>query len=257
MWSLERRPNALDFYIRRVFRLYPLALVAVLFAAVTHAPVCGTPEHYFHAAVFSTKALILNLLLVQDLIGAEPIIHGVTWSLPPELYMYILLPCLFFYARTVGKLWPILIMWLLTALVARRSFPIEIGNNFPMLIPNFISGVIAYVGFMRRRPTLPAWTLLPLLAGLFAAYMSLHRTPRRLVRVPGARAGAAEHPAVQVAGAEPLCSQDRDLLLRRLSLSSVRDRAGHVLAGCQAVRGAARSCAPVDGGCCRCGISPD
>jgi peptidoglycan/LPS O-acetylase OafA/YrhL len=29
MWSLERKPHTLDFYIRRVFRIYPLALAAI------------------------------------------------------------------------------------------------------------------------------------------------------------------------------------------------------------------------------------
>ena len=51
MWSLERKPNTLDFYIRRVFRIYPLALLAIAIVVIFHAPVAGTPSpHPFHYA---------------------------------------------------------------------------------------------------------------------------------------------------------------------------------------------------------------
>lgn len=39
MWSLERKPHTLDFYIRRVFRIYPLALAAI--AMVVHVSCAG------------------------------------------------------------------------------------------------------------------------------------------------------------------------------------------------------------------------
>ena len=39
MWSLERKPHTLDFYIRRVFRIYPLAVTALTVALITHLPV--------------------------------------------------------------------------------------------------------------------------------------------------------------------------------------------------------------------------
>jgi peptidoglycan/LPS O-acetylase OafA/YrhL len=175
MWSLERRPNTLDFYIRRVFRIYPLAVLAILIASATHAPVAGLPYHYFHAIALNHKALFYNLLLIFDLKWSMPPIEGVTWSLPPELYMYVLLPVLFVYARAVKKIWPLLAIWLLAVCFGNHLFDVPaVGNNFPLLIPDFLSGIIAYVGFMRRKPVLPAWTLPLLLAVLFVGYMSGH-----------------------------------------------------------------------------------
>jgi peptidoglycan/LPS O-acetylase OafA/YrhL len=50
MWSLERKPNTLDFYIRRVFRIYPLALLAIAIVMIFHAPVAGTAYQPFHYA---------------------------------------------------------------------------------------------------------------------------------------------------------------------------------------------------------------
>jgi peptidoglycan/LPS O-acetylase OafA/YrhL len=175
MWSLERRPNTLDFYIRRIFRIYPLAILAILIAALTHAPVAGYADHYFNVQPWTKLSLLINCLLMQQAFQHSPAIHGVTWSLPPELYMYVLLPCLFLYARSLRKIWPLLVIWVLTVLVDRATFSVWIGNSFPVLIPDFLAGIIAYVGFMRRKPTLPAWTLLPLLAVLLTAFMSTHR----------------------------------------------------------------------------------
>src|SRR5580692_6250213 len=50
MWSLERRPHTLDFYIRRVFRIYPLAIVAIVIALLFRAPVGGTADDFFAVA---------------------------------------------------------------------------------------------------------------------------------------------------------------------------------------------------------------
>ncbi len=139
MGSLERRPNTLDFYIRRSFRIYPLAVVAILIAAVTHAPVAGIPFHYFRAVAVNRRALFYNLLLIFDLKPAQPAIHGVTWSLPPEIYMYILLPALFVYARAVRKVWPLLVIWVLVVCCDSHFFPDRIvGNNFLLLVALFV-----------------------------------------------------------------------------------------------------------------------
>jgi peptidoglycan/LPS O-acetylase OafA/YrhL len=48
MWSLERKPYTLDFYIRRIFRIYPLMLVAITIAVLFHAPLTGTINDSFN-----------------------------------------------------------------------------------------------------------------------------------------------------------------------------------------------------------------
>ena len=175
MWSLERRPNVLDFFIRRAFRIYPLAIVTILIAAITRAPVGGTVDQYFHTSLITWKTVLYNCTLMQDLIRRSNAIHGVTWSLPPEIYMYLVLPCLFFYARSIRRIWPMLIMWALVTTVVDRYNPPWVGNNIVAVIPDFLAGIIAYIGFMKRRPTLPSWTFVPLLAILFVFYMSNHQ----------------------------------------------------------------------------------
>ncbi len=173
MWSLDRRPNVLDFYIRRAFRIYPLAIFAVVLAGVLHAPV-GFGIHGFFDSnhVVTAKQVLINAALVNGLYDRIPFVLGVTWSLGPEVFMYVILPCLFFYASRTRRNWPLLMLWLLVVLFDFHIFNFDLGNSLPTVMPNFIAGVVAYVGFMRRRETIPAVLFVPFLSILFAFYMT-------------------------------------------------------------------------------------
>ena len=174
MWSMQRRPNTLDFYVRRAFRLYPLAIAAVLLAAVTHAPVALIMDGKFTAFPVTIYNVVMESLLVNGLLGHAQLILGPVWTLSPEMFMYILLPALFFYARAVRKVWPLFVIWLLVVLLDRRIFMPADASAFGVLVPDFLCGVIAYVGFMRRRETLPSWIFLPLLALLLCFFVFVH-----------------------------------------------------------------------------------
>lgn len=164
MWSLERKPHTLDFYIRRVFRIYPLAIVAIVFAVLTRAPLSGT-----NAIPWNLRQFIQNCLLMQNFHGVSYI--AVLWSLPLEVDMYILLPVLFFFVRKNFSQWPLLLIWALAAEFCRSTMS-PISNNLVMVIPNFLPGVMAYVAFAKRRATLPAWLFPLFVALLFSLLMS-------------------------------------------------------------------------------------
>jgi peptidoglycan/LPS O-acetylase OafA/YrhL len=90
LMSLDRHGPALGpFLVRRVFRIYPLAIVAVLvMAAAMWAG--GQPR--------SVSEIASNLLLVQNLTGHESRPDPL-WTLPYELQMYLLLPALYLFTR--------------------------------------------------------------------------------------------------------------------------------------------------------------
>ena len=168
MWSLERRPNVLDFYVRRAFRIYPLAVVLILMVAFSHAAIGG----FFEVVPWTARSLMVNLALMNEVVKNYPLVYGVTWSLGPEVLMYVLLPALFFYARSVRRVWPLLVLWCLVVLCDHHVFPTyNQGNSFFVLIPDFLAGVMAYVAFMRMRAVAPAWLFLPVILLLFAGYM--------------------------------------------------------------------------------------
>ena len=170
MWSLERKPHTLDFYIRRVFRIYPLAIVAILLALVFHAPVTGSATAYFHfAPPPSVSNLLASLLLIPNLIGNyQPV--SVLWSLPYEVDMYLCLPVVFFFLQRNLSVVPLLLFWGFEVAVCRPLFP-GATHNFFLAVPYFLPGVMAYVLFSRYRARLPSSLFLPALALLWAVFM--------------------------------------------------------------------------------------
>jgi peptidoglycan/LPS O-acetylase OafA/YrhL len=157
------RELVLAFWLRRVFRLYPLAIVCTLTVAVLHiGTVVGTPV--IHPG---WREVVANLLLVQNLVGV-PSIPAVLWSLPLEAQMYLLLPLLFLVLPPTRRPWKSLAMW--TGSVALAFlFPHPSG---PLMLlsfaPCFLAGVVGFdvlrSGVFRR--VLPSWSW-P--AGLVAA----------------------------------------------------------------------------------------
>jgi len=55
MWSLERKPHTLDFYIRRWFRIFPLAIAVIVITLLTHAQVGVAPVSYTHLDVYKRQ----------------------------------------------------------------------------------------------------------------------------------------------------------------------------------------------------------
>jgi len=164
MWSLDRKPHTLDFYIRRFFRIYPLALVCIAAAVLTHAPTSGSPTDFFAYAPQHLHGFLQNATLLM-----EPT-HwtiGVLWSLPYEVKMYLLLPVLYFFVRRNFSLWPMLVLWALAVMNANLGSPQS--HNFAVAIAYFLPGVMAYIGFGRWKPVLPGWALMVFLAAVWAA----------------------------------------------------------------------------------------
>lgn len=80
--SVKKGLKLSDFATRRIFRIYPGLLFAfVLWICVTHIV---RPEAL---DVLTWRDWIANLALVQDFVGAQPII-GVTWTLILEFFWY-------------------------------------------------------------------------------------------------------------------------------------------------------------------------
>ena len=168
MWSLERKPHTLDFYIRRAFRIYPLVLVALTATVFFRAPVAGTPTAYFAYAHPGLRDLLTNSFLVQNLFDTGNVL-GVLWSLPLEVDMYLLLPVLFFFIRKNFTLWPLLLFW--TISIALVLPYVEDGNHFLTVIPCFLPGVMAYILYRRTRPRLPAWLFPVFLVALCTVFL--------------------------------------------------------------------------------------
>lgn len=185
MYSMERSGltgSALfkNFIIRRVFRIYPLSILAVVTALALHLDtdingIRGLSHGHFPGIVTAAS----NLLLVQNLTGAKSI-PNVLWSLPFELQMYAFLPFLFLWLHrgtmsgTRGQriAWPLFALWIASfgMALAQPHIP-HLGRlSILLFLPNFLPGVIAYALPHRPRIASTLWPVFILvLVAAFAA----------------------------------------------------------------------------------------
>ncbi len=186
MFSLERQQNRAPeqglswvFFGRRCFRVLPLSTLVVLAIALFHWPVAHLHDRHFQAVPVHTAGLLSNLLLIQNLTGNESIL-ATLWSLPYEMQMYLVLPLLFVFSRRSRTVYPLLMLWVVAALLAEASFhaPRHILRNVFEYAPCFVPGIIAYKLSQRSRPQFPflAW---PVALALATAIFLQHPVPDR------------------------------------------------------------------------------
>jgi peptidoglycan/LPS O-acetylase OafA/YrhL len=168
MLSLERlttettRARAwLSFYIRRIFRIYPLSIFAVTVVVLFHIPSAFISGRYLFGNFDpSRNEVVGSLLLIQNVWprGSREII-GVLWSLPFEVQMYVLLPIIFLFQSRLRRLWPLFAVWIGSWIPAHLFMPLHYA-------PHFLAGVIAFALASRQRSSLwPSW-LFPITLGV-------------------------------------------------------------------------------------------
>jgi peptidoglycan/LPS O-acetylase OafA/YrhL len=152
-----------SFMIRRIFRIYPLSMLAILLAYFVFGVAMKEAQ--------TIPALLANLALVQNFIGYENVLVPL-WSLPLEMAMYLLLPIFFFAMK-------------------KRAFPVAIGatvlafagaylehkfklNQFFAYAPCFMGGILAYSLWFKSKRFL-AWWWVPIYLGVAViAYMAFY-----------------------------------------------------------------------------------
>jgi len=150
----------LAFWTRRIFRIYPLAILCVVLTAVFRIPV-NPGDAYSWIGV---KGFLSNLALIQNLTGCHDI-QGPLWSLPIEMQMYVILPFAYFAIRGERRyrslaLWFFSVFSVLTlALLLPASAWDTQRFNLLILAPCFTSGIVAFDLVSHRRWVwkLPAW----------------------------------------------------------------------------------------------------
>jgi peptidoglycan/LPS O-acetylase OafA/YrhL len=96
--SLERSGDTVArFYVRRAFRIYPLAIAAVALVSLFGMPRAVVPSG-MSVIEPTLPILVSNLTLTTNLTG-YPDVLGPLWSLPLEVQMYAMLPACFWVAR--------------------------------------------------------------------------------------------------------------------------------------------------------------
>lgn len=157
MLSIERTaavpgPVARPFYIRRLFRIYPLSVVCVLAAIVLNQP--SAPWLPYAPVTFMQAAA--NLLLVQN-VTAHASILGPLWSLPYEVQMCLLLPLA--YALVVRRFGLMTVASVVAASVLVPVAEMRVTGNAHLFhyAPCFTGGILAFWLLRSKHPQVAAW----------------------------------------------------------------------------------------------------
>lgn len=172
MRSLDRTDGRLlsvfpVFYVRRAFRIYPLAIVCVLAAYFCSYSPSEDDGHFRH---WELDELIANLTLTQNLTFADNMWGGL-WSLPLEVQMYVILPVLFVAFRHRSAWW-LLGLWAASIPLAIAQEQASARLNILGYLPCFLGGVIAWRLEKQERRQLPAWRFPLALVAISAIWLT-------------------------------------------------------------------------------------
>jgi peptidoglycan/LPS O-acetylase OafA/YrhL len=157
MFSLQRlhketpRPT-LAFYLRRIFRIYPLSILVVILCTIFQIP--DLPFGHSLPGRYSPLNIVSNLFLFQNIIGFT--ITNPLWSLPFEIQMYVFLPALYLLARRPGSTRVIAGLIAGFAVLAVTCYTLTGKLHFLAFIPCFLSGILAFSLRNRERPVVKA-----------------------------------------------------------------------------------------------------
>jgi peptidoglycan/LPS O-acetylase OafA/YrhL len=153
-----------SFYVRRAFRIYPLALVTMVAVVLLHVP--WRPESFQLYRWPGWIPFAANLVLAQNVVGAQDVLV-VLWSLPIELDMYLALPAIYWlvarHRGTHGARGRSIVLAAVVLLVA--GIATAWGATTPVAIllrftPCFAAGILAFTlsgpGTLRLAPVLGA-----------------------------------------------------------------------------------------------------
>lgn len=157
------------FYVRRAFRIYPLAILVVIIVVVSCCPFA--PWDLKWAPSRSGLTILSNLALSQNLIGKPSVIVPL-WSLPIEIQMYVLLPGIFL--LMVHPRWKVrqVTLWIVASLAAFVVYRMTQHMNLLAFGGCFLSGILSYKLSRNRSPSCSPGFWISAIFGVTAIGMS-------------------------------------------------------------------------------------
>jgi len=187
--SWLRSKSTTDFLLKRVLRIYPGFIVAVLIGLFCVEPIAS--EH-FTLTIRNFLALVVNLVILRrtELSGGFPdnplpfAINGSLWSIPYEFKCYLavmLLGGLGLFNRRKWLNVILLIVFIIGGMVypllnapffERGAFAVVVGNasNWFIVFPYFLAGMTFYL-FEHRIPASARWAMSAFIALVVAAML--------------------------------------------------------------------------------------
>ncbi|MBV9085507.1 MAG: acyltransferase, partial [Acidobacteriaceae bacterium] len=138
------------FYIRRMFRLYPLSMFCVTVAMIVSR--LGASKGAYQYSWFD---YLTNMALVTTEADTWPMVGGL-WTLPIEVQMYVTLPLLFLLGRS-RPLRFLFLLWMASIPVAILEQHRQGRLDVLAYVPCFVAGVIGWRLTLLFGRRLPGW----------------------------------------------------------------------------------------------------
>lgn len=170
-------PGTLPFFVRRIFRIYPLSISVVLTVAAiawllqVPPPLWMTSANaWVQFAAPDAWTVFANLLLIQNVTGHESVPRQL-WSLPYEIQMYVFLPLLYLMVGRAGRRAAlyIVMLWAGSGAVIIACWRLGWSYELIRFFPCFLPGVIAFALWNSSRK-LPSWILFVYVVSIAIAY---------------------------------------------------------------------------------------
>ena len=147
----DGRAWVISFFLRRIFRIYPLSVTVVTVLAA-----CSWLS-LSDRNTFDLSGYLSNVLLIQN-ITEHLSTPGPLWSLPFEVQMYVLLPPLFVLVLKGGKSAPyvVALLWFAAAALVLGAWALGWNYHLIKYWPCFIPGILAFSLRHRRRVLRPS-----------------------------------------------------------------------------------------------------
>jgi peptidoglycan/LPS O-acetylase OafA/YrhL len=173
MSRLELRGASLfaSFLLRRVFRIYPLSILAIGLVLTLRIPSTSWSGGF---TWLGWKDVLSNIVLAQNITDSNSVIC-VLWSLPYEIQMYVLLPALFLLLLRFRSGLAAFLIWSSGVAVATVEYIARNGGHDPEFLfaryfPCFLAGVVAWRMIGKRESRLPAAHWILFLGALIILY---------------------------------------------------------------------------------------
>jgi peptidoglycan/LPS O-acetylase OafA/YrhL len=182
--SYERTRGLWSFYVRRVFRLYPMyATIVIVQAAIMLALLPGGPLSEPHATLRYLAANLLFANWLQYDIGGvlngldNPSINPSLWTLKIEIAFYFIVPLVYLLKRRFG--WGALLAIFLGSvaynLIALHLGADRLAKQLPGQMQFFVVGMALYMYGLRLR--VPPWAAYVVSALFLLAWTEFHPIP--------------------------------------------------------------------------------
>lgn len=140
------------FFIKRIFRIYPLYIIAVLMQVLTVWMINGS--------VPKLSVLIPQLLLIGDFFDAPYTLKGVEWTLRIEVLFYVFMGIASYLGlfKNKKRFFPYLILLTVSILGVLMSFPGKVGSfDRTMLYAPFL--LLGSLFYLNEKKEISAWFL--------------------------------------------------------------------------------------------------